>query len=163
MQDIASVLGRLTQVVPGIVNSMGCASKDHATIVTLQAFFAQHDIELTSDPTSQKALVFRFEPQPQAGSRYTHPGVYCLRSNETTWDGERLWRTYTLLTDLEAVFRSLKLELGLRPLLHHNENWIDGHLFITVLAYQFVQIIRRTRKEKGSFGSWNSPREVLSS
>ena len=27
----------------------------------------------------------------------------------------RLWRTYILLTGLEAVFRSLKSELGLRP------------------------------------------------
>ncbi len=24
----------------------------------------------------------------------THPGVYCLRSSETDWDEERLWRTY---------------------------------------------------------------------
>ena len=30
----------------------------------------------------------------------THPGVYCLRSNELTWDEEQLWRTYTMLTDL---------------------------------------------------------------
>ena len=44
----------------------------------------------------------------------THPGVYSLRSNETDWDEERMWRTYIMLTDLEAVFRSLKSELGLR-------------------------------------------------
>ena len=36
----------------------------------------------------------------------THPGVYCLRSNQTDWDEESLWRTYTTLTDVEAVFRS---------------------------------------------------------
>ena len=46
----------------------------------------------------------------------THPGVYCLRSNETGWDEATLWRTYFTLTDLEAVFRSLKSELGLRPI-----------------------------------------------
>ena len=44
----------------------------------------------------------------------THPGVYCLRSNQTEWDATTLWRTYTLLTDLEAVFRCLKSELGLQ-------------------------------------------------
>ena len=30
----------------------------------------------------------------------THPGVYCLRSNQTDWDEESLWRTYTTLTDV---------------------------------------------------------------
>ena len=33
----------------------------------------------------------------------THPGVYCLRSNQTDWDEATLWRTYFTLTDLEAV------------------------------------------------------------
>ena len=45
-------------------------------------------------------------------------GVYCLRSNRCDWDELQLWRAYTLLTDLEAVFRSLKSELGLRPVYH---------------------------------------------
>jgi transposase len=42
-----------------------------------------------------------------------------------------------MLTDLEAVFRSLKSELGLRPVFHHKEERADGHLFITVLACVF--------------------------
>jgi hypothetical protein len=53
--------------------------------------------------------------------------VYCLRSNETTWDAPTLWRTYMMLTDLEAVFRSLKSELGLRPVFHHKEDRAEGH------------------------------------
>jgi hypothetical protein len=62
---------------------------------------------------------------------------------------EKWWRTYLMLTDLEAVFRSLNSELGLRPVFHHKEERVDEHLFITVLAYQFVQIIRRRLKESG--------------
>ena len=61
-----------------------------------------------------------------SGGAGTHPGVYCLRSNETNWDEERLWRTYTMLTDLESVFRSLKSELGLRPVYHSKEERADG-------------------------------------
>ncbi len=79
----------------------------------------------------------------------THPGVYCLRTNELTWDAERLWRTYFMLTDLEAVFRSVKSELGLRPVFHRTEGRVDAHLFITVLAYQFVQLIRRRLRAQG--------------
>jgi len=40
------------------------------------------------------------------GSWLSHPGVYCLRTNELEWDEETLWQTYTMMTDLEAVFRS---------------------------------------------------------
>jgi transposase len=122
-----------------------------------------YTIELIPDATGQKATALHFEPQPLAGSRLTHPGVYCLRSNETSWDAERLWRTYTMLTDLEAVFRSLKSELGLRPVFHHQENRVDGHLFITVLAYQLVQIVRRHLHDRGIPGRWSTLREMLAS
>ena len=54
----------------------------------------------------------RFTRRALPGSMMTHPGVYCLRSSETDWDEATLWRTYFTLTDLEAVFRSLKSELG---------------------------------------------------
>jgi hypothetical protein len=33
-----------------------------------------------------------------------------------------------MLTDLESVFRSLRSELGLRPVFHSKEKRTDGHL-----------------------------------
>jgi len=66
-----------------------------------------------------------------------------------------------MLTDLEAVFCSLKSGLGLRPVYHHKKLRVDGHLFITVLAYQFVQIIR-TQQDHGIQGRWSSLRNILS-
>ncbi len=48
-----------------------------------------------------------------------------------------------MLTDLESVFRSLKSELGVRPVFHSKEGGSDGHLMITVLAYQCVQVLRK--------------------
>ncbi len=91
----------------------------------------------------------------------TNPGVYCLRTNELTWDAEKLWHTYIMLTDLEAVFRSLKSELGLRPIYHSKEARTDGHLFITVLAFQFVQFLRMQLKAQGIHDSWSGLRETL--
>ncbi|WP_299158416.1 hypothetical protein [Accumulibacter sp.] len=85
-----------------------------------------------------------------------------MRTNQLDWDEERLWRTYTLLTDLESVFRSLKSELGLRPVFHHKEERADGHLFITVLAYQCVQFLRLKLKAAGIHDSWATLRETLS-
>ena len=91
----------------------------------------------------------------------THPGVYCLRTNQTDWDEETLWRTYVTLTDIEAVFRSLKSELGLRPIFHHKPIRAEGHLFITVIAYQLVQVIRRRLRQTGETASWDTLRQSL--
>jgi len=67
-----------------------------------------------------------------------------------------------MLTDLESVFRSLKSELGLRPVFHSKEERSDGHLFITVLAYQCVQVLRTQLKAAGIKGTWSSLRQILS-
>ena len=67
-----------------------------------------------------------------------------------------------MLTDLEAVFRSLKSELGLRPVYHHKEERAEGHLLITVLAYQAVQAIRQKLKVQGIVESWSTLRETFS-
>jgi transposase len=67
-----------------------------------------------------------------------------------------------MLTDLEAVFRGLKSELGLRPVFHHKEDRTEGHLFITVLAYQLVQAIRRKLEAVAEHMSWTRLREILS-
>jgi len=118
-------------------------------------------IAITPDPSGTRAQAIHWERQPLDGTLLTHPGVYCLRTNELTWEAEQLWRTYMMLTDLEAVFRSFKSELGLRPVFHHKEERADGHLFITVLAYQFVQLIRRRLREHTITDSWSTLRATL--
>jgi hypothetical protein len=120
-----------------------------------------YHIEIIPDASGEQAQAIRWQRQPIDGSMTTHPGVYCLRSNELTWDTEQLWRTYMMLTDLEAVFRCFKSELGLRPIFHHKEERSEGHLFITVLAYQFVQLIRRHLYAQGINDSWAMLRETL--
>ena len=89
------------------------------------------------------------------------PGVYCLRTNQDSWDEPTLWHTYTMLTDLEAVFRSLKSELGLRPVFHHRTERVSGHLFISVLAYHLVHTLRFQLKACGIHLSWESLRQAL--
>lgn len=118
-------------------------------------------IELLPDETGSKVTGLTWERLPVAGTQLTHPGVYCLRTNELTWDETTLWQTYTMLNDLEAVFRSLKSELGLRPIYHQKEDRAEGHLFITVLAYQAVQVLRGKLKSHGIHESWASLRKIF--
>ena len=123
---------------------------------------AQHyTIEVLTDESGRKATALTWKRQPRPGSMATHPGVYCLRSNQTDWDEESLWRTYTTLTDVEAVFRSLKSELGLRPIYHHKPVRSEGHLFLTVIAYQLVQVMRKRLKQRGEASSWTTLRRIL--
>jgi len=123
---------------------------------------SQHyTVALTTAEGSDQVTNISWERKPIAGSMMTNPGVYCLRSNELSWDEKTLWKTYTMLTDLESVFRSLKSELGLRPVYHHKEERAEGHLFITVLAYQAVQVIRNMLKGKDIHLSWNSLRRIM--
>ena len=119
-------------------------------------------VNLVTDASGKTLTALTWEKSLVQGTMATHPGVYCLRSNELAWDEQRLWRTYTMLTDIESVFRSLKGELGLRPVFHSKEDRSDGHLFITVLAYQCVQVVRRKLKAAGINDSWATLRETLS-
>lgn len=121
-----------------------------------------YSIELEYDAEGAIVTGLTWTKQPVSGTSMTHPGVYCLRTNELQWNEEKLWKTYTMLTDLESVFRSLKSELGLRPVYHHKRERAEGHLFITVLAYQAVQAIRHKLKERGIDLSWSSLRKILS-
>ncbi|EAR23414.1 IS1634 family transposase [Nitrococcus mobilis] len=120
-----------------------------------------YHIEVIAGDSGERARAIHWQRLPVKGSLVTEPGVYCLRSNETGWDEKTMWRTYIMLTDLEAVFRSLKSELGLRPIFHHKEERAEGHLFITVLAYQFVQLIRHRLAAHGICERWSTLRDTL--
>jgi hypothetical protein len=62
-------------------------------------------------------------------------GHYLLRSNLTGGDPALLWTRYIQLTHIEAVFRSLKSDLGIRPVYHQLQHRADAHILIAFLAY----------------------------
>ena len=68
----------------------------------------------------------------------------------------RITRLYWTLSDVEATFRTLKSELGLRPVYHRTLPRIRAHLFISVLAYQAVHYLRLTMRTKGERHSWQT-------
>lgn len=124
---------------------------------------AQHyKITVTADGEGVNATAIDWQREEKEHSQASHPGVYKLRTNIEDWDAEQLWRTYSLLTEVASVFRSLKSDLGLRPVYHRKQDRVSGHLFITVLAYQLVQMIRVRLKAAGIGDSWDQLRSTLS-
>src|SRR3982750_1719606 len=62
-------------------------------------------------------------------------GHYLLRTNMVAEDPTVLWDRYMQLTQIEAAFKCLKSELGIRPIYHQLEHRVDAHILVAFLAY----------------------------
>jgi hypothetical protein len=62
-------------------------------------------------------------------------GHYLLRTNLVAEDPAVLWDRYMQLVQVEAAFKCLKSELGIRPIHHRLEQRVDAHILVAFLAY----------------------------
>jgi transposase len=62
-------------------------------------------------------------------------GHYLLRSNLTSEDPGVLWERYVQLTQIEAAFKAMKSELGVRPIYHQLGHRVEAHILVAFLAY----------------------------
>ena len=96
----------------------------------------------------------------QSDQRFS--GSYYLRTSKKQMREKQLWSIYTMLTEVEEAFRSLKSELDLRPVYHQKESRSDAHIFITVLAYHLLHTIGTRLKAMGISERWDRIRQLLS-
>ena len=120
-----------------------------------------YDITVTKAPDG-KACAVTLKRSAAIDTRDNRAGHYVLRTSHTEWSVEDTVRTYWRLTELEATFRSLKSELGLRPTWHQLSKWIEGHLFTAVLALYGVNAIRTRLAAQGLHYRWSTLRNKLS-
>jgi transposase len=76
-------------------------------------------------------------------------GVYLLRTTDNTMSADDVWRTYMLLTRVEAAFRNLKTDLSIRPIFHHKEKRGDAHVLFSVLAYALAVTLQLRHRQHG--------------
>ena len=118
--------------------------------------------KVTVEPGEKgRARAVRWEPNERYRKRERVRGTSLLRTSRVEWGDGRIVAEYCRLAEIEATFRSLKEELGLRPLYHRLERRVSGHLFVTVLAYHVVHGLRQRLKRKGVSCSWGSIRERM--
>lgn len=108
------------------------------------------------------ATTEHWERNAQHARKDGRAGAYVLRTSHADWDLERVVRTYWQLIEIEATFRSLKSEIGLRPIWHAKQDRIRAHLFIAVLAYRAVHLLRRRLGTPVIHESWATIRRKLS-
>lgn len=97
-------------------------------------------------------------PVRESGHPLLAKGAYLLRTNCTETDPAKLWRWYIQLTQAEAAFRTVKSDLGLRPIYHHKTERVEAHLLICFLSLALWRSLEMWMQAK-SLGS--SARKVV--
>jgi len=90
-------------------------------------------------------------------------GKYFLRTTLLGMGPKELWQLYNSLRGIEDAFRFMKSSLGLRPVYHQKEHRVDGHLWITILAYHLIQHCLYQLGKQGISDQWQTIRKVLMS
>lgn len=103
------------------------------------------------------ALTYRLERGKLREVR-RREGRYLLRTNLAGYDPDVLWRYYMQLVLVEEAFRTLKGDLGLRPIFHQKPARIEAHLFVAFLAYCLSITLRQHLRQ---LSAGLMPRAVL--
>lgn len=85
-------------------------------------------------------------------------GHYLLRTNLVAENPAVLWDRYMQLTHIEAAFKCLKSDLGIRPIYHQLEHRVDAHILVAFLAYCLTVTLKYRLAE---YAPGLTPRAVL--
>ncbi len=110
----------------------------------------KYRVEVTDDPERPGHLQVSWTCN-EAWSQWAalSEGVYLLRTNLVGWEPEALWKTYMQLADVEAAFRTLKSDLVLRPIYHHIERRVHGHILVAFLSYALWKTLQKWMEAAG--------------
>ena len=90
-------------------------------------------------------------------------GPYYLRTNLLHLGAKELWDLYNTIRTVEDAFRFMKSSLGMRPVYHQKDRRVDGHLWITIIAYTLIQEVLHRLRAKGITHHWETIRTQLNS
>lgn len=85
-------------------------------------------------------------------------GSYLLRTNWRETDPKVLWTTYIQLTELEDAFRTIKHDLGMRPIFHQKQDRTQAHILVCFLCLVLWRTLQQWMKASG-LGT--APRKLL--
>jgi len=103
-----------------------------------------------------KAIELKFWEKNTPVNDDKENGVYFIRTNYENPNEKELWNIYNTIREVESTFRCLKSELNIRPVHHQNDERIESHIYLTILAYQLVNTIRYMLKQNGINYDWKN-------
>lgn len=120
--------------------------------------------EIKIETNSQKTEVEKISwKENKEALKQRYQGGYLLKAYGLNWTSEELWKTYTTLTKVEEGFRCLKTDLKIRPVYHKITSRVEGHLFLTVIAYHILQSVLHQLSKKGIDIKWTTLRRAMQS
>ena len=96
--------------------------------------FVKIDLPQAGQEVTRERFTFRLD-KARLKEAELRDGHYLLRTNLVAEDPAVLWDRYVQLTQIEAAFKCLKSELGIRPIHHQLEHRVDAHILVAFLAY----------------------------
>jgi hypothetical protein len=96
--------------------------------------FVQIRVPKTEEEVNRLTFTFAVDKEKLRKAEL-RDGHYLLRSNLTGEDPGVLWERYVQLTQIEAAFKAMKSELGLRPIYHQLGPRVEAHILVAFLAY----------------------------
>jgi transposase len=117
--------------------------------------------EINLETVNDKADKVIWSKKPSRDERSVLTGCYVIETTYQDLSASEIWRLYTMLNKVESAFRSLKTDLGVRPVYHQLGDRTMGHLFISVLAYHLLICIEQKMLESGDHRSWATIRKIL--
>lgn len=94
-----------------------------------------------------KAVKVSWEKKPVPLKDGDQFGLYFIRTNYLHANEKQLWDIYNTIREVESTFRCLKSDLNLRPVYHQNDERVESHIYLAILAYQLINTIRYMLKE----------------
>ena len=117
-----------------------------------------HEIQDSQHPAKRTLRIEYAKREERRAWAALSEGMYLVRTNLKGRDGQELWRAYTQLARAEAAFRTLKSDLGLRPIFHQKTNRVEAHVMVCFLALA----MRKTLEQwMAACGLGTAPRHLL--
>jgi len=124
--------------------------------------FAHFDIVATTDESGKKVQSLTITQKPIQEESIILNGCYVIETSHKHMSAREIWSYYMTLTEVEGAFRSMKTDLGIRPVYHQIAQRTKSHLFVSVLAYHLLASIEHTLRLNGDHRSWPTIRDELS-
>ena len=116
----------------------------------------QYDVKVTRKAGSAHAEKIRLTRRSAYDACTEALGGYVLRTSHAEWSVENIAQTYWQLGEIERTFRTMKSDLGLRPIYHSRDLRIEAHLFQSILAFHAAHLIRSRLRTSNIHSSWGT-------
>lgn len=156
LENIKAALSRKggTKKIEKVWERIGRTKEKHSRASGKYQVTVEQDKGLATD------IKWGLKPNPVKQDK--EKGVYFIRTSYKDPKEKELWDIYNTIREVESTFRCLKSDLSIRPVFHQNDERVEAHIYLTILAYQLVNTIRHMLKEKGINHDWKNILRIMS-